>query len=125
MIQKYLPSIAALLCGSSIVTGAILSHILSPYISQKSIHLIELGSTYLFWHGLAILIHQCCLHLKWSRWHWISYTFLIGACIFSGTLICYALTNIIEFTHITPIGGFTLILSWFILAFDMILHKET
>ena len=68
-------------------------------------------------HAVVLLVLALTDH-AFPTWVWR--VFLIGICIFSGSLYALALTNIGMLGAVTPIGGLALIGGWLGLVFSKI-----
>lgn len=108
------------LSGLSVVMGAFGAHALRNKITAEQLQSFETGVRYQLYHGLALillgLLSDRLGHpsLRWSAW-----LFLIGTCLFSGSI--YLLSNrewmgIDSWKSflgpIIPLGGLSLILGW-------------
>lgn len=51
-------------------------------------------------------------------------TFLAGLVVFSGSLYCFALTDIRAFSFLTPVGGLTLMAGWILLILAALTGKS-
>jgi uncharacterized membrane protein YgdD (TMEM256/DUF423 family) len=118
MTQIFL-SIAAILGGLSVASGAFASHALREKISERSLEIFETGARYQMYHALALLLVALLLSrsetppftLIASGW-----LFIIGVTIFSGSLYALSLTGIKILGAITPIGGVAFLAGWGALA---------
>jgi uncharacterized membrane protein YgdD (TMEM256/DUF423 family) len=118
MTQIFL-SIAAILGGLSVASGAFASHALREKISERSLEIFETGARYQMYHALALLLVALLLSrsetppfpLIASGW-----LFIIGVAIFSGSLYALSLTGVKILGAITPLGGVAFLAGWGALA---------
>jgi len=106
---------------SGICLGAIGAHSLEPILSKTALESFKTGVNYQTYHGLSILVlillsEKLKINLIWS----IRLMF-IGLICFSGSIYLLALKSLLGLESltvilgpITPIGGLSLILAWFI-----------
>ncbi len=104
-------STSAIVGAISVLLGAFGAHALKSQLSAESIEIYKTGISYLQFHALGMLGYA----LWWpgaptSKLPFIG--FLLGSCIFTGSLIALVLTGITGLGAITPIGGVILISSW-------------
>ncbi|KAF3887388.1 MULTISPECIES: DUF423 domain-containing protein [Nostocales] len=113
-------SLAAVLGGLSVASGAFASHALREKISERSLEIFEIGARYQMYHALALLVVALLLTrtdspsptLLASGW-----LFIIGIAIFSGSLYALSLSGVKSLGAIAPLGGAALIAGWGALAF--------
>ena len=109
--------VAALLGGLAVLLGAFSAHALVQYIDAKALQSFRTGVDYQFYHVFALLFVGIFYHLKPSKRLYLSgLLFIVGIIIFSGSLYAYALTGLIHFVMITPLGGLAFIIGWVVLA---------
>ena len=106
--------IGGLFAAIAIIAGALEAHALQTLLTlHQGTDNFHKARDYLAYHGLALLIMstlitqqpQCNFgHITWA---WIG-----GCVLFSGSLFIYSLTGWKLITVVTPIGGSVLILSW-------------
>lgn len=114
--------IGFLLAGLSVVFGAFGSHLLKKYLDEQALSTFEIGVRYQFMHALALLVlglnHRRFNENKLSIALWLM---VLGVVIFSGSLYLLSTRSIwgsddFKFIGaITPLGGLSFILAWFIL----------
>lgn len=113
----------ALLLGLAVVLGAFGAHGLRTRLDAYSMGIYEKAVFYQFIHALGILIVPLFTRagvLTESAATWICCLLLAGILIFSGSLYILAVTGIRTFGAITPIGGLSFIVAWFLLAFRLL-----
>ncbi|MCG9880566.1 MAG: DUF423 domain-containing protein [Bacteroidia bacterium] len=123
--------IGFLFAGLSVVLGAFGSHLLKKYLDEPALNTFEIGVRYQFMHALALIMlglnHRRFNESRLSAALWLM---VIGVIIFSGSLYLLSTRSIWgsdEFKFIgaiTPLGGVSFILAWFILFFAGFSSKE-
>ncbi len=112
-------SIAAVLGGSSVISGAFAAHGLEARGDVKAVEWMRTGAYYQMVHALALL--------GWAIWRMhreaatpslTGWGFVLGSIIFSGTLYAMALGAPRWLGAVTPIGGLLLISAWFAFAYQ-------
>ncbi len=107
------------LCGLlTVLFGAFGAHGIEGRIEADLLANWQTGAHYLGLHAAAILVcGLILLHVPRSRLvSGAAWAFLIGVCLFSGSLFLMTLTGVRQLGMITPIGGVSLILGWALLA---------
>lgn len=108
----------AILGALGIVLGAFGAHALKDVLSENSIKSFETGVRYQMLHVIVLLIVNTTQKLNAKTSKRISFFFLTGIVLFSGSI--YALTALkipAKFIwFVTPIGGLFLITGWILLA---------
>ncbi|KYC35204.1 hypothetical protein WA1_08580 [Scytonema hofmannii PCC 7110] len=119
MIRIFL-SLAAILGGLSVASGAFASHALREKISERSLEIFEVGARYQMYHALALLAVAILLTRTDSQSPTLlasGWLFIIGITIFSGSLYALSLSGVKSLGAIAPLGGAALIAGWGALAF--------
>ena len=102
----------------TVALGAFGAHGLKGRVDPALLANWNTAADYLGLHALAIL--ACGLTLlhrpEAGLVNWAGWAFLIGVCLFSGSLFAMTLTGLRQLGMITPIGGVLLILAWALLA---------
>ena len=102
----------------TVALGAFGAHGLKGRVDPALLANWQTAADYLGLHALAIL--ACGLTLlhrpEAGLVNWAGWAFLIGVCLFSGSLFAMTLTGLRQLGMITPIGGVLLILAWALLA---------
>ena len=102
----------------TVALGAFGAHGLKGRVDPALLANWQTAAHYLGLHALAIL--ACGLTLlqrpEAGLVNWAGWAFLIGVCLFSGSLFAMTLTGLRQLGMITPIGGVLLILAWALLA---------
>jgi len=102
----------------TVALGAFGAHGLKGRVDPALLANWNTAADYLGLHALALL--ACGLTLlhrpEAGLVNWAGWAFLIGICLFSGSLFAMTLTGLRQLGLITPIGGVMLILAWALLA---------
>ena len=116
--QTFFLRLGGIMGGLAVVFGAFGAHGLKERLSQEMLAVYETAVQYHFYHALAILAVGAGVAGLWGNvwtaracWAW-----LIGTCVFSGSLYVLAITEIRWLGAITPIGGVAMILGWVFIA---------
>ncbi|MCP5463910.1 MAG: DUF423 domain-containing protein [Deltaproteobacteria bacterium] len=97
----------------SVAFGAFGAHGLKAHVSPADLVIFETGVRYMAYHALALGVLgvwqrvQSGLCLKRE-----TLLFVLGICIFSGSLFLLVITNTRWLGAITPIGGTLLLVAW-------------
>jgi len=106
-------SITAFLGAITIILGAFGAHSLQEILSVTQLKSFETGVRYQMYHVIVLLILNSNSKLAPKETNIISYLFLVGILLFSGSI--YAITFGISaktIWFITPLGGLFFILGW-------------
>lgn len=102
----------------TVTLGAFGAHGLKGRVDPALLANWNTAADYLGLHALALL--ACGLTLlhrpEAGLVNWAGWAFVIGVCLFSGSLFAMTLTGLRQLGMITPIGGVLLILAWALLA---------
>jgi len=115
----------AILAGLSVILGAFGAHALKPLLEQKYLDIYETAVRYQFYHSLALILFGLTCNFK-EQPKIILTLFICGIIIFSGSLYGIVFGSLFEsyplnwLGAITPLGGISLILSWFIFAYNIV-----
>lgn len=118
-MTKFFISMAAIMAGLSVASGAFASHALKARLSQRALEIFETGSKYQMYHALALLIVGLllsCSDEASTLLNTASWAFIIGIVLFSGSLYALSLSNIKWLGAITPLGGVAFLVGWGCLA---------
>jgi uncharacterized membrane protein YgdD (TMEM256/DUF423 family) len=118
----------------AVILGALGAHGVSKYaelgrIDKESLHAYETAVHYQLLHSIAI-IAIVALHFKFAMYFKpIIYLFMAGIVLFSGSIYILVLGDLLKFDAtwagpITPVGGLSLIVGWFILFLSALKFKE-
>jgi uncharacterized membrane protein YgdD (TMEM256/DUF423 family) len=112
-------AISAIFGGLSVGAGAFATHALRERLSERSLEIFETAARYQMYHALTlILVALLISREEFSQPLFVvaGWSFIIGICIFSGSLYALSLTNIKVLGAITPLGGAAFIAGWGALA---------
>jgi uncharacterized membrane protein YgdD (TMEM256/DUF423 family) len=115
--------IGTLLLGLAVVSGAFGAHGLRDRLNAYSMDIYEKAVFYQIVHALGMLIVPLLARagaLSESAAAWVCGLLLAGILIFSGSLYAFALTGVRTFGAITPLGGLSFIVAWFLLAYRLL-----
>lgn len=114
--------IGSLLSGLAVAIGAFGAHALKNILeSNGRIQTFETAVQYHMFHALGILLLGILMSRKPHKsLQWVSYLFLLGIIVFSGSLYTMSITGITSLGMITPIGGIMFISGWTLLTIYLI-----
>ena len=101
----------------AVAFGAIGAHLLKEELSPKYLTTFETGIRYQVYHSIALLWLSDKVLGKKSIF--TPYFFIIGIFFFSLNCILYAVTQEKIFAMLVPIGGFSFIIGWIFLLFEL------
>ena len=105
----------------AVMLGAFGAHALKGSLSPQSLTIYQTATDYHMWHAIGLIIIGVLYQqnpsslLRKAGW-----LMLIGIVIFSGSLYALSLSGIKILGAITPFGGVTLLIAWFLLAYNSI-----
>ena len=121
MKQSNLSCCGAVLGFLAVLAGAFGAHFLKARLGEGLLATFEVGVRYQMYHALVLLVlplfkgraeERGLLRSGWS--------FLLGVCLFSGSLYLLAFTGITAFGAVTPIGGVLLLIGWVLLTLSLV-----
>lgn len=126
--------VTAAICGGlSVAIGAFGAHGLESHLSQnggdlelikRRLSQFDTGARYHLIHAVAMLT-VAGLPLDSSKlFRWVARLFLIGIVLFSGSLYLLVVTGQTKLGMITPLGGLSWIIGWFLLAFVALRNRS-
>ena len=99
----------------AVALGAFGAQGLRERLSAESLAIYQIGVQYQMAHALALLgLAALADRVRWATV--ISWLFVFGVLIFSGSLYLLAMTGTRWFGAITPIGGLCFLAGWALLA---------
>lgn len=114
----------AILMGFGIIIGAVGAHALKSNFSAYTEEVFHLGVQYHFFHALGLIALGILMRVDstFSKKGGtaIAIFFLVGTLLFSGSLYTIAIADNTAFGKITPFGGTSLIIGWFLFAYYLI-----
>lgn len=115
--------LGGILGGLSVMLGAFGAHSLKAVLTEKSLATFHTATQYQFFHSLALVLVGLLAHQlgegnnsKVIKAGWF---FLTGIVLFSGSLYWLALGGPRVLGPITPLGGLSFMIGWFLLAFSI------
>ena len=112
-----------ILGGLSVMLGAFGAHSLKSRLTEKSLETFHTAQFYQFMHSLALILvgllvmyvgEENCKRLNRAGWF-----FVAGILMFSGSLYTLALGGPRWLGPVTPLGGLSFMIGWFLLAFSL------
>jgi uncharacterized membrane protein YgdD (TMEM256/DUF423 family) len=107
----------------SVGFGAYSEHALRPVVTEESFRFLMTAVRYNQVHavvivaiGLSLLNTGALSQLKTFKWSAIA--FILGTVLFSFSIYLSVYLNIPSITYLTPVGGITLMIAWFLLLFS-------
>jgi uncharacterized membrane protein YgdD (TMEM256/DUF423 family) len=124
-MDKKIISTAAVLGMIAIILGAFGAHGLKKVLTIEQLTTFETGVRYQMYHALFLLFIGTTTLINHKLKKTILNLTILGVLFFSGSIYLLATNSLttIDFKvigFITPIGGLFLIISWFLLFFDLI-----
>jgi uncharacterized membrane protein YgdD (TMEM256/DUF423 family) len=118
----------------AVILGALGAHYLNGkadagLLSLKSFHAYETAVNYQLLHSIAI-IAVVALQVKFPMYFKpILYFYFAGIILFSGSIYVLVMSDIMKFNAswlgpVTPIGGISLIIAWFLLFLSAVKYKD-
>ena len=119
MSSQIMLSIGAISAGLSVIIGAFGAHALKAVLSETSRATFETAVQYQMTHSLALLLVGLLMLVLEPKpiFFWAGAGFLLGICLFSGSLYGLAIWNLRWLGPVTPIGGVLFIAGWLALAY--------
>ena len=119
----------------AVILGALGAHALSKsadsgLISKDILHAYETAVHYQLLHSIAIIAIVAIQPLVSRYFKTVMYLFIIGVILFSGSIYIMVLGDLLKFNAIwagpiTPLGGLSLIVGWFILFLSALKFKDS
>ena len=127
-MERKIATTAAFLGGIAILLGAFGAHALKKHLTLAELNTFETGVRYQMYHALFLLYTSQNKAIIEKTKNIIYNLVLLGTLLFSGSIYLLATNNLTLFNFkpigfITPIGGFLLILAWFVLFFNLLKKK--
>lgn len=101
----------------AIVLGAFGAHALKDILSTSELSSFETGVRYQMYHAIVLLFVNIYDGFTSSQKNNLTVIFFLGILLFSGSIYTIHLTSITakSIWFVTPLGGLTLIIGWFIM----------
>ena len=118
----------ALLAGAGVAAGAIGTHFLKEtlHLPEAELQTYDVAVRYQMVHALALVFVGLLVARYESRWlNAAGCCFLAGIVLFSGGLYAWVFSGIKPFVHVVPVGGFSWIVGWLLLAAGALTARKT
>jgi uncharacterized membrane protein YgdD (TMEM256/DUF423 family) len=109
-------SAAAILAGTAVMLGALGAHALTGKVDPQQIETWKTGAHYHLIHAIALT--ALAMFDSDDKFRRTRLLWWVGTLIFGTSLYLLVLTGVKKLGAITPLGGASLILGWFLLAWD-------
>ena len=111
----------AVLAGIAILFGAFGAHILKNKITADYLTGFDTGVKYHFYHSLGLMIIGIlAFHFPSEPLHIPCIFIVSGIILFSGSLYVLSITGLKWIGAITPFGGISFIIGWFLTAYYLL-----
>jgi len=110
-------AITSFLGMSAIILGAFAAHALKDSLTLQQLLSFETAVRYQMYHVILLLFVNTFSGFSAVQKNTISYLIFLGIACFSGSIYLIQLTKITakSIWFITPLGGFLLVLAWFLM----------
>lgn len=113
----------------SVAFGAYAEHGLKQSTSPERFEVLQVAIRYHQTYSILLLVLALSLFLKFDeqmlkRLKLVFYSFAVAISVFSFSIYAATLTGIKAITHITPIGGVGLMISWLLLVWVAFSRKS-
>jgi len=105
-------------CMLSVIIGAFGAHSLENTIVDK-METFKTGVQYQIFHGLALIVTGLLSIVLKIDLSIAGYLFVVGICLFSGTLYMIAIYKYSFLGMVAPIGGLSFIAAWSVLLYKI------
>tara|TARA_B100000131_G_C17740810_1_gene460947 strand:+ start:102 stop:425 length:324 start_codon:yes stop_codon:yes gene_type:complete len=102
----------------SVIIGAFGAHSLESTIGDK-METFKTGVQYQIFHGLALIVTGLLSIVLKIDLSIAGYLFIVGICLFSGTLYLISIYKYSFLGMVAPIGGLSFIIAWSILFYKI------
>ncbi len=111
-------AVASILAALSVAGGAFGAHALKGKLSESALSSFETGVRYQMYHALALLMVAFLIsqYPDAKGLVTVSWCFIAGIVLFSGSLYGLSLGDIKALGPVTPLGGVAFIVGWGLLA---------
>jgi uncharacterized membrane protein YgdD (TMEM256/DUF423 family) len=101
----------------SVVAGSFGAHALKKTLSPHALEVFETGARYQMYHALALMaVAFLASRTPGGTINASGWLFCVGTVLFCGSLYALALSGVAKFGMVAPLGGFSMILGWALLA---------
>lgn len=120
----YMLSLACIMLFLAVALGAFGAHGLKELVTGKYLETYKTGVTYHFYHSFALLILPIIGKTFNINVRGAYYFFLAGIVFFSFNCYLYAILQVKTFAMIVPLGGFSFLIGWLMLALKTLKTSE-
>ncbi len=118
--------LGSIFAGLGVTLGAFGAHALEDRLSEDDLSTYETAVRYQMYHAFALLIlYTLSQTLQVKKVRMIGWAFVFGIILFSGSLYLLLISGISLLGAITPFGGVSFLLGWFILAKEAYLASKS
>ena len=108
-----------------VALGAFGAHGLKNIVSPDLLVIFETGARYQMYHAFALLFTGLLqFHIQSKHLSMAGNFFIAGIFLFSGSLYAMTFTGIRTFGAITPFGGVSFLVGWFLLVLAVVKNKK-
>jgi uncharacterized membrane protein YgdD (TMEM256/DUF423 family) len=116
--SSLLVALGCLFGGSAVAAGAVGAHALKGVLDAQMLIVFETATRYQMYHALGLCIVAWAVdRFPEKRLEPAGWLFLVGILLFCGSLYGVSLTGVRWFGMVTPIGGVTFLIGWFLLGY--------
>lgn len=113
MTPRLILSLAGVFGFLGVALGAFGAHALKTRLSPDMLAIFETGVRYQMYHVFALILTGILAQQTPNTyWQYSALCFVIGICIFSGSLYLLAGSGIKAWGAVTPLGGLFLLVAW-------------
>lgn len=115
--MRFYLAFAAISSMLSVALGAFGAHALKASVIPERLEVWQTAVFYQLSHSIALLAIVALSPYLHSRWQALGAKFMVLAIVlFSGSLYTLVLSDVSHFGMITPIGGVSFLIAWFLIA---------
>lgn len=116
--SSLLLSLGCLFGGFAVAAGAFGAHALKGVLDAQMLIVFETAARYQMYHALGLCIVAWAVdRFPEKRLEPAGWLFLVGILLFSGSLYGVSLAGLRWLGAVTPIGGVTFLVGWFLLGY--------
>ncbi len=109
----------------SVVFAAMGSHALKKILTDEKLHSFEVGVRYQMYHALVLIFIGMIFTFDYQLEKVMGWFFVLGVFLFSFSIYALIFAERVGYSKsilgpLTPIGGFLMILGWFLLIINLI-----
>ncbi|WP_206194037.1 DUF423 domain-containing protein [Serratia microhaemolytica] len=108
-----------------VALGAFSAHFLNRILGTNEMAWIRTGLEYQAFHTLALLALAVEVRRRCNLWfYWSAALLALGTVLFSGSLYCFALSQLKIWVYVTPVGGVSFLLGWALMVVGVLRWKS-